>query len=132
MLLRYLKHIYFTCTPFAFTLQITLSGFEFSLYFLTISFDLPKNYFFIETKKLSDSETAHFEQVFFLLHLALSNKGVNGNWADYKGGIQIVSNFAAKLGSKERLNIFLLTTCLMKSLEIYHTHASGHLHLHKN
>ena len=83
-------------TPVFITLQITHSKKEFSLYFLCISFGLQKNYFFKERKKLLDSETRHFEQVFFLLHLALSTKGVNGNWADCKGCIEIACNLAPK------------------------------------
>ena len=78
------------------TLQITHSKKKFSLYFLCISFGLQKNYFFKERKKLLDSETRHFEQVFFLLHLALSTKGVNGNWADNKGCLEIACNLAPK------------------------------------
>ena len=66
--------------------------FIFSLYF----FWPTKKYFFKERKKLLDSETRHFEQVFFLLHLALSTKGVNGNWADCKGCIEIACNLAPK------------------------------------
>ena len=114
------------------TLQITHSKKEFSLYFLCISFGLQKKYFFKERKKLLDSETRHFEQVFFLLHLALSTKGVNGNWADYKGCIEIACNLAPKAWAKWRLNIFFWSTYSTKSLEIYQTHASGLLHLHKN
>ena len=113
-------------------LQITHSKKEFSLYSLWISFGRQKNYFFKERKKLLDSETRHFEQVFFLLDLALSTKGVSGNWADCKGCLEIACNLAPKAWAKRRLNIFFWSTYLIKSLEIYHTHASGLLHLHKN